>query len=640
MSLPKPQIYCPNPNCAAPLNEVGRSVCACCQTRLIYRYLWAVGETAEQFQAGTSVAGRYCVLAPHIWLDTQPSLPPDIPPDWPDEILPYLYLYPQRLHIPEAYGFCSAVEGSAANVLLLENAPIDTMGNLCPSIAQSWPQATAVRQVYWLWQILQLWAPLLEQGVAASLLATNNIRVEGWRVRLCQLYLDEDVLPAEEPPLPETTDGPELELADLANLWLSWLESAKPEVRESLQMICNQMQTPDVQLATIVTQLNHLLLEQASQLPLRLQVTGATDTGPERTHNEDTCYPITTNRSDPADELKSRLAIVCDGIGGHEGGEVASQTAVPFLKRLVQALLVEVEQQLEPDPPDVLARQLEEIVRVVNDQIARQNDTQGREDRRRMGTTLVMALQIPQWVRRASGSRSDNGHELYLVNVGDSRAYWITQRYCQPLTVDDDVAAREVRMGRSLYREALLRPDAGALTQALGTRDSEFLRPTVQRFILEEDGLLLLCSDGLSDNGLVEQFWWEHSEALLKDKQSLEATAQAWIDLANRQNGYDNTSVVLMRCSVSPVGPDVSLPKTPTAASSEWSPASRALLENGQTAEFPEATPVSRRSKWLLLLAGSLALLLLVGGMGLAVWQEINPTGFKQFRERVFPPNR
>ncbi len=156
-----------------------------------------------------------------------------------------------------------------------------------------------------------------------------------------------------------------------------------------------------------------------------------------------------------------------------------------------------------------MVQQLEASVRVVNNLIANHNDTQGREDRRRMGTTLVMGLQVPQRLRSASGSLLENSHELYLVNVGDSRAYWITPRYCHKLTVDDDVAVREVRMGRGLYREALQRPDAGALTQALGTRDSEFLHPTVQRFILEEDGLLLLCSDGVSDNELVEQNWAE-----------------------------------------------------------------------------------------------------------------------------------
>jgi protein phosphatase len=603
---------------------------------LLYRYLWAVGQTTEALPTGTQMTGRYYVTAPQIWLDTQPSLPPDVPANWSEAVLPYLYLYPHRLHIPEVFGFCQdAIAGQTEPILLLENVPLAAKGSLYPAIRQAWEQATAVQQVYWLWQMLELWTPLVEQKVASSLLSGQNLRVEGWRLRLCQLYHDAEVLPARD-----SEDSPTIgfvKLADLANLWLGWLEAAQPTVREPLQAICRQMHMEGIAFTAIATQLNHLLIEQAAQLPLRLEIAGATDTGLARSHNEDACYPVATES--PEDTPIPGLAIVCDGIGGHEGGEVASQIAVRTLKLQAQALLKEVAQQPELLTPDVLAQQLAASVRVANNLIASQNDIQGREDRRRMGTTLVMALQIPQAVQTAGGIWAENGHELYLVHVGDSRAYWITQRYCQQLTVDDDVAAREVRLGRLLYREALLRSDAGALTQALGTRDAEFLHPTVQRFVLAEDGLLLLCSDGLSDNNLVEQFWLEYSEPVLKGKQSLESAIQAWIELANRKNGYDNTSVVLLHCHTSPA-PQVSLPN-PAAnqeAGSEWSPASRALVEETLAEDTPGAnreTWAGRRSRWLLILAGLLALLLLGGGIGLAVWNEVNPEGYRQFRERI-----
>lgn len=616
MNQPQPQIYCPNPTCVAPLNAIGRSTCAACHTPLIYRYLWAVGNRAATIATGTQLSGRYYVTAPHIWLDTQPSLPPDVPTEWSDEVQPYLHLYPQRLHVPEVYGFWAADEATEP-LILLENVPLDAAGLLAPAIVQVWEQATAVRQVYWLWQMLQLWTPLHDQGVAASLMAVSNLRVEGWRVRLCQLYQDMELLL-------ETgqEDPPELGLADLANLWLSWLDTARPAIQSPLQDICHQMQTK-ADVATIATHLNHLLLSQASQLPLHLQIASATDTGPERSHNEDACYPPAEGTPDP--DLTT-LAIVCDGIGGHEGGEVASQLAVQTLKLQAQALLAEVAQQPELVSPELLAHQLEASVRVANNLIAAQNDEQGREERRRMGTTLVLALQVPQ--QAANLTVAANGHELYLVHVGDSRAYWITPRYCQCLTVDDDVAAREVRLGRSLYREALQRPDAGALTQAIGTRDAEFLRPTVQRFILEEDGLLLLCSDGLSDNNLVEQSWVDQTDAVLRGKQSLAAAAQAWVELANQKNGYDNTSVVLLRCLVSETPPEVTLPNMGTPES-DWSPSAQALLdEDPAVAANPpiEPQPVqSRRSKWLLLLLGLLAIGLLGGFIGLAILKEVAP---------------
>ena len=70
-----------------------------------------------------------------------------------------------------------------------------------------------------------------------------------------------------------------------------------------------------------------------------------------------------------------------------------------------------------------------------------------------------MALHLPQTLGQTDSETTT--HELYVAHVGDSRAYWITPTRCQCLTVDDDVATREVRMERGLYREALQRPDAG-----------------------------------------------------------------------------------------------------------------------------------------------------------------------------------
>lgn len=638
---PKPQIYCPNPNCVAPLNPLGSSTCASCQTPLTYRYLWAVGNLAEQTPAGAQVAGRYYVTAPRVWLDTQPGLPPDTSPDWPDDVAPYLHLYPHRLHIPEVYGFCPAIENYPPNsILLLDNVPLDATGTFYPAITQAWSQAGAVRQVYWLWQILQLWTPLMEHGVAASLLVPENLRIEGWRVRLCQLFRDADILTAPGQDSDQGLSG--LGLMDLGNVWLGWVDQAQPSVVTPLRVICQQLQSEAVKPGDIAARLNQLLLETAAQLPLDLEIVGVTDTGPQRSHNEDASYPITLGGKAEPDGFMGRLAIVCDGIGGHEGGEVASQMAVRSLKLQVQALLAEIAEQPELQQPDLVGQQLEAIVRVVNNLIASQNDLQGREDRRRMGTTLVMALQLPQQITAADDRELDNSHELYLVHVGDSRAYWITPHYCQQLTVDDDVAAREVKMGRSLYREALKRSDAGALTQAIGTRDAEFLHPTIQRFVLEENGLLLLCSDGLSDNGLVEQSWARYAEGVFNGKLSLESAAKAWLELANQRNGYDNTSIVLLHCQVSPPQPSLDpLQESEIYAGSDWSPASRALLDDDSQPEQPEQpSPVAtqgKRDRKMLTVISVLLLLLLGSGLALVVWSRVNPDSFQQLRQRIAP---
>jgi protein phosphatase len=525
---------------------------------------------------------------------------------------------------------------------LLENVPIDSDGNLYPAIVEQWHQTKAVRQVYWLWQILQLWTPLSELGVASSLLIPENIRVQGWRVRLLQLFSDRTVANNAQP-----------SLAAFSDCWLEWIAAAHPSVLDRLQQIWQQLGEGQKSLDEISLELNQLLLEKAAELPLRLQVAGGTDQGPMRSSNEDSCYPTEADlqsiTESPNDLLIPNLTLVCDGIGGHEGGEVASLMALQTLKLQVRALLIEIAQQTEIVPPNIISEQITAIIRVVNDLIAKQNDSQGREMRQRMGTTLVMGLQIPQKINKPDGTVLENAHELYIASVGDSRVYWITADYCQQLTIDDDVATREVRLGRSVYREALRRVDGGALTQALGTREAQILRPTVGRFILEEDGILLLCSDGLSDKNTVEQSWQEFAKPVLKNKISLEAAVQSWIDLANEKNGHDNTSVVLTRCLLSPEPPvlfeprkvETERPTTPYPVESELTEASKALLyspaTNPEAGEIVDVQPV-RQSTWLTVLT-TLGIIVVFGLIGLGVWRSLTPQNTPPTQETQVNPN-
>lgn len=668
-------LQCSNPTCLHPVNPIGQSVCERCQVPLVYRHLWAIGDGVRQIPVNTVVGERYLVKAPQIWLDTNPGTVPEVPEVLPGRILPYLHLYPHRLHIPELHGLCPLSDKSIA--LLLDNVPIDETGALLPSLESVWPTVPPVRQVYWLWQLFQLWEPLNHYGVALSLLLPENVRVQGWRVRLHQLLRNrqelemplairrEDLDDREPPPtLPPSFPPPDpaasrdvkaqtFLLKDLAEVWLPWIEQAHATVKAPLRAICAAMQTAadtELGLQTIATQLNHLLLEQSAQLPVHIEVVGKTDTGPQRSHNEDACYPD-SRYPDQNDTLRPRVGIICDGIGGHEGGEVASRRALDDLKRLTEYLLADFQHQTNPTLPSEVAEQLESRVRVVNNVIAEQNDAQGRAMRQRMGTTLVMAVQLPQQVETPSGVRS--AHELYLVHVGDSRAYWLTPNYCHLLTLDDDVATREVRLGRSVYQEALERPDGGALTQALGTRDADALQPTVQRFMVEEDGLLLLCSDGLSDNDRVEQAWQQLTLPVFSGKWSLEEAVQAWIDVANQRNGHDNTSVVLMRFVVTPAStlpdlePDLdreaepsatpapSMPPAPASPASEaefeLTEASRALLyDEDEPTPSPPFRPnpgpspefLSPQKPWIL---GAIVAVI-AGLLGFLLWSLVNST--------------
>ncbi|MBK1986077.1 protein phosphatase 2C domain-containing protein [Sphaerospermopsis aphanizomenoides BCCUSP55] len=639
----QPIMNCSNPDCNQPINNIGDRLCKSCQTPLVYRYLWATGSMAAEITPGTKVADRYEVITEQIWLDTQPGLTPEFPSELPPTVIPYLKLYPEQLHIPQPYGFTSSSPEEVDDILLLENAPIDSTGNLYPIITEVWEEAKAVRQAYWLWQILQLWTPLSELGVAASLLSPNNLRVQGWCVKLLELHQT-----------PET-----LTLQDLGHSWQSWVLVAKAEIAQGVGSIIHQMCRGTVDLETITHELNQLLLAAAAELPLMLTVAGVTDKGAVMKHNEDACHP--SNSTVLVDNnLNPHLSIVCDGIGGHEGGEVASQLAVQSLKLQTRALLQNLAEQTEIFSPSLLQQQLAASLRVVNNMIWSRNDEQNRQGRERMATTLVMAIQLPQRIMTNSGWESENTHELYLANVGDSRAYWITTNYCQLLTIDDDMATRTVCLGQSLYRQAIQTSNANALTQALGTKEAEFLNFAIKRLILEEDGILLLCSDGLSDHHWVEQSWQDFAVPVLTGKLNLEDAAHNWVKLANAKNGQDNISVVLTLCRISqahlvPVPPAsivvesteeelaITAPQTETSelevsTTETLTDSSQALL-NLDLAEKPALPPTKERSRGRLVVMLGGFLVLLVGGTGLGLfaWWQLQPESFGKVC-RQLPP--
>jgi protein phosphatase len=220
-----------------------------------------------------------------------------------------------------------------------------------------------------------------------------------------------------------------------------------------------------------------------------------------------------------------------------------------MLKLQAQALVKDIAQSGDVVPPDRIASSISALVRVANNSIAAQNNSQGRESRQRMSTTFVMAIQVPQ-ILNIPGGKGD-AHEIYLAHIGDSRAYWITRDRCQLLTIDDDIATREVKQGRDLYSHSHHRPDATCLTQALGTKSGEAIVPSIRRLMALEDGVLVLCSDGLSDRHLIERSWAEFVPPILDGNLPLADAVSGWIDRANRESGDDNISVVLMHCQVS-----------------------------------------------------------------------------------------
>ena len=183
------------------------------------QYVWALGQGTNKIPKGELVDGRYQVIAPSIWLDTQPEQTPKVPSPVPKFAMPYLKAYSHQLNLPGVYGICHQQAGEA--VLLLSNVPVNRQGQLMSAIAKAWPEASAFRQAYWLWQMIELWAPLQSFGAAASLLKNSNIRVEAWRVRLIGLSTG--------------PDNPSL--TDLAKVWEdTYLAGARPSNRRVAEL--------------------------------------------------------------------------------------------------------------------------------------------------------------------------------------------------------------------------------------------------------------------------------------------------------------------------------------------------------------------------------------------------------------------
>jgi protein phosphatase len=271
-------------------------------------------------------------------------------------------------------------------------------------------------------------------------------------------------------------------------------------------------------------------------LPMKLvsiEEVGRSDVGRQREHNEDFfCIQTQTKKLEtPAGRLLQAkgLYILCDGMGGHAGGEVASTLAVDTLRQYF-------EQHWQDQLPD--DKGIREAIHQANKTIFDLNQQNDRSGIGRMGTTVVMVL--------------IQDTEAAIAHVGDSRLYRFSRRHgLEQITIDHEVGQREIQRGVE-PAIAYARPDAYQLTQALGPRDEHFVNPDVQFLELNEDMLLLLCSDGLTDNNLLEAHWTTHLEPLLNPQTNLEQGVNQLIEVANHYNGHDNITAIAVRARVRP----------------------------------------------------------------------------------------
>ncbi len=524
----------------------------------------------------------------------------------PRFVVPYLRLSALPHHAPQPFTVLLPDSGALSEtLLLLDNAPVGSRITECgeiepfllPSLNSVWSEGSALRQINWLRQIAQLWEPLAQEGVTATLLRMEAIAVDHALVRLSELTFDAR---SEQP----------VTLAKLGQQWQALLPQAQPDLQPYLEWVVRALVQQDISSAgELVAELDQGVRTLAQGLSVSVDWVAYTDQGPERPRNEDACYPAgqlhqTQLVGHGGQDIP--LLLVCDGIGGHEQGNVASKTAIEVLIRELQPLA----NQSAPSPQVVEDRILRAL-HLANDAISDRNNEEHRSARARMGTTVVLALVHFPYVS--------------IAHLGDSRAYRISDRTCYQITLDDDIASRETRLGYTLYQEALQMPNGGALIQALGIGDSAQLYPTVHHLLIDDPIVLLLCSDGLSDYDRVETLWRQYISPLVLPQGNLDSTGQELIHQANQLNGHDNVTVGLLRFAskLSPAGPLPTASLRPSVSEFSGStgagPSTR-LVTSGKTAAQAGPGATSSRQTtlfWPLWVGGAVLVAL---GAAVAAW--------------------
>lgn len=216
-----------------------------------------------------------------------------------------------------------------------------------------------------------------------------------------------------------------------------------------------------------------------------------------------------------------QLAVVADGMGGASAGEVASRLAIDEVCRFVeQALLTH-----QGNEEEVLREAVYKANRKIWEAAMEKEDYTG------MGTTLVAAL--------------FDDEQVTFAHVGDSRGYILQSGELKQVTNDHSLVAELVRRGQLTEEEALHHPQRNIVTRSLGT--SEFSYPDIKKVAWQEDDVLMLCTDGLT-NLVTQGELTEHLRSLktAKNNQEVEKVANSLIDLALERGGSDNITLVLV----------------------------------------------------------------------------------------------
>lgn len=243
--------------------------------------------------------------------------------------------------------------------------------------------------------------------------------------------------------------------------------------------------------------------------PKRMKTAHKTDIGRTRIVNEDRAIVLTSPKG-------ITLAVVADGMGGHQAGDIASQLTVETFQHELENL---------EDP--LTSENQEEFIKMT---IAKANDTVYQMSLKNqqylgMGTTVVIAIATE--------------NEFQIAHIGDSRAYQYTNRKIVQLTEDHSLVNELVKSGEITTEAAQHHPRRNVLTRALGTE--KWVEADIRKYEWNHSDILLLCSDGLSNQVHPEQI-----EQTLSGTEDLDTKADRLVQLALEAGGDDNITVILL----------------------------------------------------------------------------------------------
>lgn len=242
-----------------------------------------------------------------------------------------------------------------------------------------------------------------------------------------------------------------------------------------------------------------------------MQIFAKTDIGKERKVNEDYYYA-----SKPDEELQ--LYILADGMGGYNAGEVASSMAVKAAKEYIEKNFKGNNSNNE-QIKELLTKAMEYANKVVYEKSINVKEMQG------MGTTLEITIIY--------------NNNIYIGHIGDSRVYRIREKAIQKLTKDHSYVQTLIEDGTINEEEAFYHPKRNMLTKALGC--TEEAEPDIYVEDIKENDIILISSDGLTN--MVREN--EVLEIITKEGKN---SANALVEKANENGGYDNITVIVIMC--------------------------------------------------------------------------------------------